>query len=336
MIDLRWILIAATSVGLFGQDADHFRALVRDHAEMAAVKESAAQWEANEHDPVRHLLAVEEIAQTLLDSDPALSLDYCRKVRSAPQLWPLMLDAEVRLRDWALAERYGEAVMEEIDAGRLCSRVSDWAEEGRLRRLYADALLHQGKAEDAARQIAIVDPDAANTPAIRAEGAAIAARERARRVANLRSEVLAGEIHEPSTPFHLRDLNGREVTLTNYLGEPFVAVFWATWCAPCVQELSRLNGFSEKNPNRLVAVSIDDEPQTAARFAWKHGFHFTILAADRATARRYTQASTFLGANVPQLYVFDAKGQIRFHLIGFDDDGMLGQKLEWMLAAALK
>jgi peroxiredoxin len=304
---------------LFAQDADRFRALAQHQADSAALRESAAQWERNEHDPARHLLAIEDIARTFLDSDPALSLNYCRKVRSAPQLWPIMFDAEARLKHWPMAGRYGEAVIEEIDAGRLFARWADANEAARMRRLYAMALEHLGKNEAAARQIEI------------------ARTERDSRIPQLRSEVLAAEINQPSTPFRLRDLNGREVALADYRGKPLVAIFWATWCAPCVEELRQLNGFFEKYPDRFVAVSTDTERDAAARFASKEGFLFPILSADRLTESAYTFTPlTLQGANVPQLYVFDARGDIRFHLSGFDDDGMLARKVEWMVAAALK
>lgn len=331
------IIILAMSTALWAQDAaERFRVLVHQRAGLSALRQAAAEWEANEHDAARHLLAVEEIARAVIDLDPGLSLDYCRKVRSAPQLWPIVLDAEVRLRDWPLAERYGEAVMEEIDAGRLYSRFRDAAEEARMRRLYAAALDHQGKTEAAALEIAIADPAAVTTDAIRREGDAVAAVERARRIANLRSEVLATEIHQPAAPFRLRDLHGDEIALADYLGKPLVALFWATWCEPCVAELRQWNGFFEKFSGRLAAVSIDAEPQTAARFAANEGYRFPILFAERSTERAYTPPYTLNGGNIPQLYVFDLQGNIRFHVIGFEDDGMLAQKVEWMVEAALK
>lgn len=321
---------------LFGQDADRFHVLLQQRADLAALRASAAQWEASEHDPVRHLLAVEQIAKGLIDLDPALSLDYCRRVRSAPQLWPIMLDAEVRLRDWPMAERYGEAVMEEIDAGRLYSRVSDVAEEARIRTLYATALDHQGKPEAAAKQRAIVDPNSAPNDSLRAEGAALATAERARRIANLRNEVLAGEIRMEAPPLQLRDLKGREVSVADFRGQPFVAVFWATWCAPCVEELRQLKPFFEKNPGRFAAISVDETPATAGDFARKQGYRFPIFFAGRATERAYTPAMTMGDANIPQLYVFDAVGKIRFRMTAPEDDQLLSQKVEWMMAAALK
>lgn len=327
------ILIAATGLPLFAQNADRFHALAQAHVDSASLRQAADQWEAAERDPARHLRAVMDIARAFLDLDPSVSVEYCGKVRSAPQLWPIMLDAEARLGNWPMAERYGEAVMEEIDAGRLFARLPDEKEEARLRRLYATALEHRGKAEAAARQNAIVDPEAPAPEAIRKEGAAIASAEHARRVANLRSEVLAREIQQPATPFRLKSAAGGDVALADYRGKPVVAVFWATWCAPCIEELKSLTSYADKHPGGLLTISVDDEPSVAARFARQNGYRFPVLIADHSTARTYAPASTLTGANIPQLYVLDARGDIRFHINGFEDNGMLVQEIEWMVAA---
>jgi peroxiredoxin len=319
------IFMAAIAMSLFGQEAaDRFRDLLRKNQNAAILQQAAAQWESNEPDPARHLLAVLEIARAFLDQDPSLSLAYCRKIQSAPQLWPLMFEAEVHLRDWPMAERYGDALIEEIDAGRLFPRLSDTAEESRIRRLYATALDHQGKTTAAQLQKSIADNDG--------EGVVIAARERARRLANLKTEVLAGEIHQPSTPFRLPDLNGRNVALADYHGQPLVVIFWATWCAPCIEELRQAQAFVNQQPDHFLTVSLD----AAGEFARKHNYRFPILSADHSTEYVYALPSSLDGSSVPQLYIFDPQGNIRFHVIGFEDDGMLSQKLDWMIEAAVK
>lgn len=314
---MRFLLIALAASALAAQDAgDEFRALVQKHADRSAVERAAAQWEARESDPARHLLAVEEIARDFLAFDPQASLEYCWKVRNAPQLWPIMLDAAARVKNWPLAERYGEAVFEEVDAGRMLERWEDASEVSHLRRQYAAALEAAGKKDIAGKQLAL------------------AASERDRRMPELRAEVLASAIDQPGPPFRLRDARGREISLDDFHGKPLVAVFWASWCAPCAGELRELRPFYEKSPDRLIAVSVDENRNAAAEFASKYGFDYPILMADRDVEHAYTFVFSAEGVNIPQLYVFDGRGHIRFHIIGFEDDGMLRQKVEWMVRAA--
>jgi hypothetical protein len=51
---------------------------------------------------------------------------------------------------------------------------------------------------------------------------------------------------------------------------------------------------------------------------------------------RFVPPESLEGPEIPQLYVFDPQGNIRFHCRGFDDDGFFAQKLDWMIEAALK
>lgn len=56
-----------------------------------------------------------------------------------------------------------------------------------------------------------------------------------------------------SKTIQIQDLNEKDKT--------YVLTFWATWCAPCIQELDGINDVYEdwKNNNiEVIAVSIDD------------------------------------------------------------------------------
>lgn len=63
----------------------------------------------------------------------------------------------------------------------------------------------------------------------------------------------------------LKDLENKSINIKSDFSEKdkvYVYVFWATWCAPCIQELDAINDvYSDWKDNlnmELIAVSIDD------------------------------------------------------------------------------
>ncbi|HUO22286.1 MAG TPA: TlpA disulfide reductase family protein [Caulobacteraceae bacterium] len=79
---------------------------------------------------------------------------------------------------------------------------------------------------------------------------------------------------EPAAAFVGPD--GQSVHLSDFKGQVLVVNFWATWCAPCVQEmptLAKLQAAYAGQPVKVVAVSLDraEDKAFAQRFIQKHG-----------------------------------------------------------------
>jgi thiol-disulfide isomerase/thioredoxin len=141
-----------------------------------------------------------------------------------------------------------------------------------------------------------------------------------RRVMETRAKAatLAAEIREPAPP--------QLKFAMPYKGRVAIVLYWATWCAPCIGELDQLNEVYAKLHARaeIVAVSADDSATVIAAFAKKRGYAFSAIASKEALS------------TIPQLFVLDREGTVRFHIRGFDDDGLFMQRLDWMVEAALK
>ncbi len=63
--------------------------------------------------------------------------------------------------------------------------------------------------------------------------------------------------------------SGRRVTPESFGGKVLVLNFWATWCAPCVEEIPSLNEMQNRFASSgvvVVAVSIDKNPQKYRAF----------------------------------------------------------------------
>lgn len=68
----------------------------------------------------------------------------------------------------------------------------------------------------------------------------------------------------PSTPF--LDAAGKPHTLAEFKGKAVVVNLWATWCAPCVQEmptLAKLATASAGEPFVVVPISLDNAEDAA-------------------------------------------------------------------------
>ena len=55
------------------------------------------------------------------------------------------------------------------------------------------------------------------------------------------------------------DKNDKKINIKEFNGNLLLLNFWATWCAPCREEIPELNEFSHKNKTiQTIAIAIDD------------------------------------------------------------------------------
>ena len=127
---------------------------------------------------------------------------------------------------------------------------------------------------------------------------------------------LAADRPGPS-PVTLRDGTTRDLSAPS--GKLLVVHFWATWCAPCEEELPGLLAWwkeAKADPRiELVAVSVDEEWKVVDGFLAKRTGTDLPLALDP----RKSAASAFGTAKFPETWILAPDGTILIHQVGAQD-----------------
>ena len=105
------------------------------------------------------------------------------------------------------------------------------------------------------------------------------------------------------------------VHLAKYRGKIVLLNFWASWCAPCVQETPALVALHHDRPDlAILAVSIDDDPEAYHRFLKRFNVDLTTVRdPDQRVAKLYGTDGW------PETYIIDRKGIIRRKVVGDPD-----------------
>ena len=94
-------------------------------------------------------------------------------------------------------------------------------------------------------------------------------------------------------------------------GKPKLLNVFASWCVPCAAEAPNLAKLEASGAN-IVAVAIRDRPEDVAAFLRAYGNPFSRIGRDDISAVQLSLGSS----GVPETFVIDGKGVIRYQHIG--------------------
>lgn len=132
----------------------------------------------------------------------------------------------------------------------------------------------------------------------------------------------------------LPDLSGTPQPISQWRGRVLVINFWATWCAPCREEIPVFVRMQDRlGPRGLqfVGIAIDDAAKVRA-FAQEFGINYPQLLGAIDTVELSRQAGNRAGV-LPYTLILDRRGRIASRLPGGVKEAALEALVEPLLSS---
>ena len=131
---------------------------------------------------------------------------------------------------------------------------------------------------------------------------------------------LSAELNSTAPEFTLKDLSGRNISLSAYKGNVVLLEFWATWCSPCKESVPALVKLKKKYDQKgfiIIGVSMDadsDASEKVRQFSASYSINYPVVLANEATLKTYNVKS------IPTSILIGKDGKIVDIYKGYSDE----------------
>ena len=136
-------------------------------------------------------------------------------------------------------------------------------------------------------------------------------------------------IDQPAPDFTLEDLDGNPMGLSVLKGQAIILHFWASWSAPCHDQVTHLEAFWKKYKEQgLIVIGVNNESDHASVKAFAVDKISYPVALDGWAAFEAYGVS-----EIPCICYIDKSGVVRYRAVGFapGKEKEIGRKIAKLL-----
>ncbi len=143
-------------------------------------------------------------------------------------------------------------------------------------------------------------------------------------------EACAANAKAANLNFTLKDINGKDVTLSAYKDKVILLDFWATWCPPCKIEIPGFVDLYNKYQSRgfvLLGVSMDESTPEVKPFVHKLKMNYPVLIG----SGRQDLEQAFGVIGLPTSFIISRDGRICGQHAGFAPEEQFEREIKALL-----
>lgn len=117
---------------------------------------------------------------------------------------------------------------------------------------------------------------------------------------------LAG--HAVAEDFSFKDLKGKDQRLVDYRGKWVLVNFWATWCAPCREEIPDLVSLHNAHKDKdlvVIGVALDSTKPSVLEFAAEQSISYPLVFGNHKMSKQVGDVDV-----LPTSYLYDPTGKL--------------------------